>query len=446
MSTQIIPPNILEPGQIANILEAYIASKPEASGWKDTYAGSSGQTLIELVAALGGFDAYQRIALRQELSIDNAVTPTAIREHCFNKGILTPPTSSLVLKLELTVESDRFYVTEGELVGTIGDYELYSLENKSTTDSSVSLQVVAGFLVEDIKTVTPTKMSTHKILTDYEFIGTQLERFKANDTVIPLVSELNYSQKYSNSFLLRRAIPGEVRIYIGNGVLGWFDSEVSTYSYKYIGYNQDITGVVNLSPSLLKDDVTIESYTALQQPVFGIDADELRIIQAYYPLDGRISQDGDYEGLILNHFGGILHDVYSYNTDPDQIINLLIDDNFDIETHLPEIYALINERRQNGINVNYVTFNKSQGVVINLTFKVNSEDYSNYYLIRQDIEEYLWEKTRKFQREPTNISVSDLAVELTDKFNIKFYSVNNVTYELDSIDFIQTFNIEFISA
>jgi hypothetical protein len=288
-------------------------------------------------------------------------------------------------------------------------------------------------------------MSTHTILTDYEFIGIQLERFKANDTVIPLVSELNYSQKYSNSFLLRRAIPGEVRIYIGNGVLGWFDSEVTTYSYKYIGYNQDIIGVVNLSPSLLKEDVTLESYTALQQPVFGIDADELRIIQAYYPLDCRISQDGDYEGLILNHFGGILHDVYSYNTDPDQIINLLIDDNFDVETHLPEIYALINERRQNGINVNYVTFNKSQGVVINLTFKVNSEDYSNYYLIRQDIEEYLWEKTRKFQREPTYISVSDLAVELTNKFDIKFYSVNNVTYELDSIDFIQTFNVEFIS-
>lgn len=77
--TQLIPQNVVEPSEILKILQNYIESKPDNQRWLDQYSGSAGQTLLELIAALGGFDSFQRIMHRRELSLDACVADSSIR-------------------------------------------------------------------------------------------------------------------------------------------------------------------------------------------------------------------------------------------------------------------------------------------------------------------------------------------------------------------------------
>lgn len=435
--SQIIPPNIVEPSEILKSLQAYINSKPEDQRWVDQYEGAAGQTLLELIAGLGGFDAFHRIALRRELSLDQCVADSSIREHAFNRGVLTGTSNTLSLRLYFK-NTNPIQISSGQLIGQIGDYELYSTESKEVT-SDFTLDVAAGHLFENTVNMVPKKFGLLTYGINDPYVAHSLESLSINDTVIPLKSELSYMEKYNNGFLLRRVTPGEVRVYLGNGVLGWYESQQSRISYRCLSYDRTLSSVVGLTPEIFISP-TLTSHSILTMPEYGVDGETLRATAIYYPLDGRICQDSDYDGVIMAHFGGVIYDAFSYNTDPDQVVRILPRSDFSEVVHKPQIAALVDSRRGLGIRVDYQIMDISEGQVLNLDLKC--VDFTAYQSISPQVLAYIRKDILKFMRSPRTIRCTDIASDITHRYGIKFYGQPGQIYNLAANQFIRDFNIQ----
>jgi hypothetical protein len=440
MNNMVIPPQVIETSDIALRLEQYVKNKGDRA-WLDFYAGGAGQTLLELIAVLGSFDAYYRMVLTREMSLDFAQQESSVKEHAFNRGVIT--TVSKTLKYNLRIQAYGqvdFY--RGQPIGILGDYIIYCLDNISAINQTFNIEVVVGHLIESKKPVSLSPLSTIEFSSEFEFVADSLERFEVNNEPVTLLSELNYLHKYNNRYCLRRVLPGSVRIYIGNGILGFYDSKATHVSYTFLGYNKDILSVVKNNPTFSIDNARLIDMTVIDTPTFGPSIDELRVLSVYYPLDGRIVQDKDYEGLILNHFGGILHDVYSFNLDPDQQVYLLTDPSTYSDSDLNNIKELVDSRRALGIKILYEVIDASNGKVLNFFLKVESKDYTKFQLVRTEVVNLLKEKTHKFMRRISSIKTSDVAVELTERFNCKFYVDIDSTYNFQPNEFITDINLQ----
>ena len=171
-----------------------------------------------------------------------------------------------------------------------------------------------------------------------------------------------------------------------------------------------------------------------------MDKEEVRRTAIYYPIDGRIVTDADYENVIIKYYGGVLLDVYSYNLDHDQEVILLKDDNF-LAAHKTEISQMVDLKRGAGINVEYIEKAKTDGLPIDCAFKLTSDDY--YEGILTSVTEYLNTKRYKFMRgsEDTVLTTITLAIELSSYFGKEFYPDDTNSTTLTKSDFIQNFNI-----
>ena len=66
MAEFIVSPYAISFDSIRNNLQDYISGKPNGEAWKDFYASGTGETVVEIAAALGAFYAYQFIMGRRE--------------------------------------------------------------------------------------------------------------------------------------------------------------------------------------------------------------------------------------------------------------------------------------------------------------------------------------------------------------------------------------------
>ncbi len=54
-----------------------------------------------------------------------------------------------------------------------------------------------------------------------------------------------------NNFILRRTMPGQVRFYTGNGVLGWYNPAISGFTYQILSSSNFLLGQLNSTSSLI---------------------------------------------------------------------------------------------------------------------------------------------------------------------------------------------------
>jgi len=424
----------------------YVQSKPDYLRWQDFLESSAGTIVIDLLAGLGAYDAYNQLARRLESYLDFARLQSSVYELAFNRGFMVPPADAPEITLNVTTTLHET-INTGDLVGFISDYEVYSLESKTILlGVPTDLKCVMGRLeTRTVPLTTYTDFSTIKITITEKNLARQLEQLIAGSTLLTLVDDI--VDVGGSTYVLRRVIPNEVRIYLGNGILGWFDSGVTSLEYRTLTFDDDAQTKVDETVSLTGDLIlsTLNSQTIDSRGTPLLETEQARGLARFYPLDGRTVTDRDYENVILKYFNAYVWDVYAYNDYLDiapehkEHIYLLKKGNFTANI-LTDITALIEERRALGILVVYHELLENLGVVITCSF--SSHDLTD--VIREAAEEFLQSRVYKFMRESTVISTVRIAIELSAEFGIEFYPEDSGSITLTADQFIKLFNITWL--
>lgn len=348
--SSIIKSTSLSHTQIMQDLKNSVLALDQGDQWLDWLESSTGQIIMRWMAGIATYKAYHEMVNRLESNLETARHETSVTELAFTRGFCNPPTQGCVLNVTFSATAPEV-IQRGQLIGLIGKYEVYSLDDYSFT----GLQVVKGVVgIKETITWEYTNLQpfTHKFLIPkYRYIATDLEQLVVNSTVVPLESDIDYLSTITDGFILRRITPTGIYLYVGNGILGWWTSGSASFEYTYICYDGDVSDHITTAfGSTITADLV--EFTVDDYPGFGLTKEEIRRTSMYYPVDGRIVQEADYKNVLMKFFGGILHDVYSYNSDPNEEVYLLPDTQYD-SSYQTQIEDLIDSKRELGMQVYY---------------------------------------------------------------------------------------------
>lgn len=424
-------------------------NKPDGVAWKDWFATDDGTIIAEWIAGLATFRKIAETMRIREASLDFAQLESSIYEIAFNRGLLVAPAAAPIVQLSLKPAAGAaIQVSIGDFVGLQGNYELYSLESKTLQPNDL-LNVAVGHL----NTFSPAfstlgRFAMFKVPLKDRYVARELESFLAAGTPIPLVSEPNNIGGFSNGFVLRRVLPSQVRMYVGNGTMGWYDPSVKDIAYSCLSYGADVAQSLGYTPKCILN-AKITAWTEVQPPSFDPDKETLRAVTRYYPLDGRIVTDHDYEAVIRKYFGGVLHDVVAYNTDPNEQVLLLPNASYGLGTpqegqQLAGIRAIVDERRGLGMNVLYTVLPPSAGKTVNFTFAVAAASLTADLQAR--INDIAASQVNRFARIPVTFGALDFATQISAKFGIRFRPLDpSAAVSLGPTDFLASFTIGLVS-
>jgi hypothetical protein len=421
-------------------LIAFVQAKPDNQKWKDFTSTGAGTTVIELLATVSTYKAFQDLVERRERYLGTAQFKTSIQELAFNRGYMQAPTLAATITVTFNPVTDGS-ITIGDIIGTYGVYQLIAYENKTYLTGVINtiLCVVGNLHVatNSVSGIPDFQQYTYTFSDTY--IASQLEMLLVDSTPVDLLSELNYLRTVDGNFFLRRVVDNAVKIYSGNGVVGYTNSLASSMSYRCVTY-----GTVGLDSNLSIDlDVTVTGWEFSSSPSYNLSTEELRATAIYYPLDGRIVQDRDYESIIMKYFGGVLVDVRSYNTDPNQEIELLVESTLG-STKLLEIQALVDSKRGQGIQVFYTQRVLSAGYSLTLNFTLPSYYFTNenVALVRSYLDGlYL----NRFFKESTIISSFELSVDITKRYSFPLYANSDQRLTFAAGDWVKEITVNIVS-
>jgi hypothetical protein len=445
MTTGPISPTSTSFEAMLEDLLAYAQTKPNGASWQDFFNTSDGQIVAEWIAGLGTFRAYQEFMRMRENNLDLAQLETSVFNLAFAKGLLIPPAQGAEITLNITTSALRS-IDAGDYVANVGKYEVYSLESK-TVNGNATLRCVVGHLEEFTQTVPGLKKNqAFRYDVTNRYIASQLERWTADGEEVRLSADMDYTNSVTNDFVLRRTLPGSIRIYTGNGTLGWLVPNATTIVYKVLTYAQDITQSLLETPRMLFACL-LNSHAVSLAPSFDPDKETVREIARYYPPDGRIVTDNDYAAQIRRSFGGVLEDVFSYNTDPDQHVYLLKTNDFGTgaqeSDYVARITRLVDSKRAQGMPVYYHYLARAEGKIFGTSLKIPVTQYTNELVDAANA--YLAAKCFKFMRKGVTISTANLATELSAKYGVQFYANATDTLTLGQTDFLKSFFINVTS-
>lgn len=419
-------------------LISYVENKPANQKWKDFVGTGVGVTFIELLASVSIYKAFQEMVRRRESYLDTALFNSSVQELAFNRGYMQAPVLAATITLTLMPAAD-FAVVTGDAVGTYDIYQLIAYETKSfVAGESATLLCVVGNIQTIASTISgvPAFQKYSYSLND-TYIASQLEQFKVDGVVVPLMSELNYLSSAGNDFMLRRVVDNVVKIYSGNGIVGYYNPSATNTTYRCITYGTvPSDGAVNFDYS-----AEVVAFVFTTEASYGHTVEELRSIALYYPLDGRISQDRDYESTVTKFFGGVITDVYSFNDNPNQHISLLVESILP-DSKITEISQMIDLRRQQGIQVFYHQFLVTDGKTMAIGFKLSDQDSTseNIILVQKYVENlYL----NKFFKKNTVVSSFQIAIDITQIYGFPIYPVSDQQFSYIAGDYVKDINLTF---
>jgi len=432
---EVINASSLSYEQIRQDLLDYVSSKPDSQKWIDYLESGAGITITDLIAGLGSFHAFKQLMRRQESYLDLAQLESSIIELAFNRGFMLAPTDTLKVDITFTTNS-TVQIDAEDIVASGVDFLVYSTEAKIIAPATPTVVTCAcGNLQDFSQTLTGLdEFQTFSFIFDNKFGANAFESLTFNGTLsVPMLSDLNYLQTYGNDFVLRRMLPNEVRIYVGNGVLGWYNNAITSVQYKILTYNDGMFPTSIELTSLI--DGEIDSFDRVQEPVYGMDKDEIRKTATFYPIDGRIVTNADYEHVIMKYFGGVLRDVYSYNLDHTQQVYLLTEDSFSEILHLPQIETMVDQKRGAGILVAYEQKAVVDGLDFILNLTVDEEFF--YEGLATSVQEFLDAKLYTFWRTAETLTTQKFAIELSAEFEIEFHPADSQTLDMEEDDFLK---------
>ena len=269
----------------------------------------------------------------------------------------------------------------------------------------------------------------------------------AGGTVVPLesVARSDFDQdtgRYSsNSYLLRRTLPGVVRIYSGNGALGW-KPDASEITYRVLTYGANVVSSLRDTPSLvLNGDVQVNSFEISKLPNFDPDKENVRATARFYPKDGNIIHDRHYEASIRGSSPvvGRVDDVYAINIDPIEDVYILTREELTTQDKT-DVERFVDQRRGMGIPVRYTYISRSDGVSFDARYRIARNQLNDD--LRSRVQTYLDTRRFKFCRENKTLSIVELGLELSATFGVQFNPVDvSYSVSLGPKDFFRLFSL-----
>jgi hypothetical protein len=350
------------------------------------------------------------------------------------------------VSLNLTTTASTSF-DEGDLIATLGTYEMYALESKTINGTGTLLCLVGRRSVVTTAVAGLAAFQAFDYTVDDRYFAQQLEAFTVDGDAVPLQSDVDYLAGVLNDFVLRRVMPSHARIYTENNIIKYIKKNTSKLKYTFITYNTNITAALQARPRMLVN-ATSNGFTVTLSPAFNPDKEDVRSIARFYPFDGRIVQDNDYTAIILKNFGGILLDVYSFNDDPIQKISLIKDDSFGSGDQAAEYIAaiknLVDSKRAKGMRVSYTYKAKSVGLTFTAPMTVPTLSYTNALV--EAANDYLEGQLYKFAREEKTITSQSVAIDLSAKFGVPFTPTTSVSLAMGVQDFLKAISVTVTAA
>lgn len=187
MADFIISPLAISFDSIKASLQNYVNTKPENESWKDFYASSAGETIIEIAAALGAFYAYQAIVGRRESFLSVAQNYTSVLGLAQNLGYSASRGKNLQVSVNI-IPNQTVTLPKWSIIGSYAEYDVVVTEDIILNkDTQIDVPVIIGnSMVETIQ------VTTNK-LTQFSFGNpdvTDTYRLVLNETEVPHSTEI----------------------------------------------------------------------------------------------------------------------------------------------------------------------------------------------------------------------------------------------------------------
>jgi hypothetical protein len=250
---------------IVSQLQALLSTK---TAWRDLYLSGTGQTLIEMVAAIGALDQYAIEQAYRQSFLDTSLTDSAVFAIARMLGVRIPRRNPAVMSVTLTrVDTSVALTIPAYSVFTCGSVTLF---NREALTFALGAATIVGTLMEgEIRTFSLAGQGTNFQMfrspeTGFE-VSDQDVQVKVNNNEVPVVQ--NGIWNYTGSMPAVQdstTKDGELLLTFGNSLYGYRpvngvqidilyavtkgsgadDSNLATQPVSYSG-DPDITGVVN---------------------------------------------------------------------------------------------------------------------------------------------------------------------------------------------------------
>lgn len=161
----IINPNSVSVQQIKADLQSYLDSAPDSLKWKDFFATGSGQTMVDLIAGLGAFIAYNVIVGRRENFLPYVQNNSSAVGIAQALGYSAYRGRNAILQLTI-IPSTTALIPKFTVVGTVKDQDLILLDDAIVNAGvATTMRVVIGLLQTEQQTVTTKEPQSFKFTT-----------------------------------------------------------------------------------------------------------------------------------------------------------------------------------------------------------------------------------------------------------------------------------------
>lgn len=369
MANFIISPYAISFDSIRNNLQDYVTSKPEGEGWKDFYASSAGQTIIEIAAALGAFYAYQFIVGRREAFLSVANNYTSLIGLAENLGYSVSRGQNLKLTLNI-VPSETITLPKWTIVGSYSEYDVVLTDDVILNEGiATEIPVIIGNLLQESYNITSNKL-TQFIFSNANVTDTY--RLLLNDKEVP--TSTNIKEALNDKYIALSNVFGSVDVfYLNTGNYKYATGD--TLYLQFIERNQlDASKYSNSNINIFYAN-QVNEYTINQDIIEKETAESIKLkAPIYHETSMVIRSRRDYSKYILTKNPSLItandHDIYPGLI---EITYLKNDETFVTEEEKQNWLNEIEEARPNGVAEAIVTDPKRINKTLNIDLWRKSE-------------------------------------------------------------------------
>jgi len=422
--------------------------KNQENSWESFFEGSSGQIILEVLAAALADKNFNNLMRIRESSLDTAILESSIIKLAINKGIYRPSTNSLELTLSFVSLEDGA-VTKNELIGFYKNYNIYSLEDKQFLKNTQNTLNVCIGLLEEFSYIVDKNIDYYEIkdLSKNKYLSNSIESLFVNGEELELLNERKslYYENLSNTVLKIIDYYGFELIF-GDGTLGKKVNLNDKVEFKVLTFNDDLFNKFDQS-QLKFIESTLFSQLSIEVNKFPqkyIDKELIRKIALRTSIDGRWVNAKDYEDGIMYSFYSILDDVWVEDLYPSENVWILPKNDFLSDENKNEILDLIEKRKSTSalLNINIIDSSYGKKFKFFLTY-VGSDTDDVIQNVINIVKNYF---ERKIIKTDTFFNSSDFAVEVTKLLpNGKMYASSlDENLELKKGEYLKQLDVFYI--
>lgn len=294
MAEFIISPYAISFDSIRNNLQDYISSKPNGEAWKDFYASGTGETVVEIAAALGAFYAYQFIMGRREAFLSVAQNYSSAIGLAENLGYSAARGENLQLTLNI-VPNQTITLPKWSVIGSYTEYDVVLTEDVILNRGiATNVPIIIGNLMAEEFNITTNK------LTQFTFSNpnvTDTCRLLLNDTEVP--SSTDIKEALNDKYIMLSNVFGSVDVfYLNNGNYTYMSGDV--LQLQFIERN-NLTSILYSNSNIIIDYASqVNEFTIVSDRINKESIDNIKIkAPIHHETSMVIRSRRDYSKYIL---------------------------------------------------------------------------------------------------------------------------------------------------